>query len=154
MNNKFLFFILLLSMPLMVCAVDVAEDPKEREILEISKKLRCTVCQNQPISESRSKLAGDMRDVVAEQLARGKSEQQILQYFVERYGDYVLIKPPSSGNGLLVWAFPPLLLITALIFAVTVMRRRATSTPANKSAVELSEEDRERIQRARKEDKE
>lgn len=119
-------------------------------MLSIAQKLRCTVCQNQPISESRSKLAGDMRDVVAEQLAKGKNEEQILEYFVERYGDYVLIKPPSTGNGLPLWFFPPLLLVIALVFAITIMRRRRVS--ASVPTVELTEEDRERIRRAREED--
>src|SRR6185369_12879495 len=76
-------------------ASQVTEDPLERQVLDIAKELRCTVCQNQPISESNADLARDMRDIIREQIKAGKSREEIVQYFVDRYGNYVLMNPPA-----------------------------------------------------------
>ncbi len=135
-------------------ASSVTEDPAEREMLKIAQKLRCAVCQNQPVSESNSGLARDMRAVIREQLAVGKNEEQIIDYFVDRYGDYVLLEPRKSGAALLLWVLPPIVLVFAAVFAWLVLRGRgevaAVSENQNKSS-QLSDEDRERIRRARKE---
>lgn len=136
----------------MANASSVAEDPAQREMLSIAQKLRCAVCQNQPVSESNSGLARDMRAVISEQLAAGKSESEIIDYFVDRYGDYVLLEPRKSGAALLLWILPPLFLVLAGFFAWLVMRGRTTSESTrviHKS--DLSDEDRERIKRAREE---
>jgi len=132
-------------------ASEVNEDPLERTMLDIAQKLRCTVCQNQPVSESNSGLAKDMRGVITEKLKQGQDEAQIMQFFVERYGDYVLLEPPRSGNGVPLWVFPPVLLILALFVAITVMKGRAANNEPEAPA--LTDEDRERIRRARNEDK-
>lgn len=129
----------------------VSEDPREREMLVIAGKLRCAVCQNQPVSESHSGLATDMRQIIREQLAQGRTEQEIIDYFVDRYGDYVLLKPRTEGIGLPLWLLPPVLLVLIGLFAWVVMRQRAqqdTQSPAG-----LSDEDRERIRRAREQDR-
>jgi cytochrome c-type biogenesis protein CcmH len=127
----------------------VAEDPLERATLEIAKDLRCAVCQNQPISESNSDLARDMRAIIREQLQAGKSRDEIVDYFVARYGDYVLLKPPFHLRGLLLWLGPPLLLAIVGAVAWFVIRRRAavpTAPPAP-----LSPADHARISAARRE---
>ena len=146
---KWIGVVLLCSMAT-VSANEVNEDPLQREVLDIAQKLRCTVCQNQPVSESNSGLAKDMRAVISEKLQQGKTEAEIMQFFVERYGDYVLLKPPRSGNGVPLWIFPPALLILALIVAIMLMKSRAdNSEPV---VPELTDEDRERIRRAREDD--
>ena len=133
-----------------VFAAQVAEDPLERAMLDIAKELRCAVCQNQPISESNSDLARDMRDIIREQLQAGKSHDEIVNYFVARYGDYVLLKPPFQRRGLLLWLGPPLLLVIVGVVAWFVIRRRAATLATPVPA--LSPQDRARISAARHED--
>lgn len=130
----------------------VAEEPSKREMLRIAEKLRCAVCQNQPVSESNSGLANDMRIIISEQLAAGKTEEEIIDYFVSRYGDYVLLKPRKTGTGFVLWVLPPLILIFAGGFAWLAMRSR--NGVEDHPGKTLSDEDRERIRRARKEDDE
>jgi cytochrome c-type biogenesis protein CcmH len=124
----------------------VQEDPLEREVLEISKTLRCAVCQNQPVSESNSDLAKDMRKLIREQLEAGKSRAQITQYFVERYGDYVLMKPPTERAGLLLWVAPPLVFLTLFALGWLFLRRKLAPPVA---VPPLSNADRERVRAAR-----
>lgn len=93
-----------------VLASDLTEDPLERRMLEIAKGLRCAVCQNQPVSESNSDLARDMRAIISEQLAAGKTRQEVVDYFVDRYGNYILMKPAFDRDGMLLWLMPFLLL--------------------------------------------
>lgn len=144
-------FCLLTVFPGLPFAESIAEDPKERQMLQIAQKLRCAVCQNQPVSESNSGLARDMRAIIREQLAAGKNEEQIVDYFIARYGDYVLLKPRKTGTGFALWVLPPLVLVFAGGFAWLVMRSRTqTTTTDDNSKPTLSDEDRERIRRARK----
>jgi len=141
--------ILLLSVSSLIFAGDVNEDPLERKVLDIAAKLRCTVCQNQPVAESNSGLAKDMRAVIKEKLQAGRGEKEIMQYFVDRYGDYVLLAPPKSGNGLLIWLLPPALLLLAFYSAIMFMKSRNKEKVVT-SPSPLSEADQERIRRARK----
>jgi len=128
-------------------AGEVKEDPIERQVLDIAKDLRCTVCQNQPISESNADLARDMRDIIREQIKAGKSRQEIVQYFVDRYGNFVLMNPPAEGPGTLLWILPAMIAATlaaAALFYLTQRRRRALPPPPV-----LSPRERERVRRAR-----
>jgi cytochrome c-type biogenesis protein CcmH len=134
-----------------LAASTVTEDPLERRTLDIAKDLRCAVCQNQPVSESNSDLARDMRAIIREQLQAGKSRDQIVGYFVERYGDYVLLKPPFHLRGLLLWLGPPLLLAIVGAVAWFIIRRRAAA-PAAPPPSPLAPADLARIQAARRED--
>jgi len=102
----------------------VQEDPLEREVLEISKTLRCAVCQNQPVSESNSDLAKDMRKIIREQLVAGKSHGEIVKYFTERYGDYVLMKPPAERAGLLLWVAPFILFLLLAVLGWLYQRSK------------------------------
>ena len=124
----------------------VQEDPLERQVLEISKGLRCTVCQNQPISESNADLAKDMRAIVREQLKAGKSREEIMTYFVDRYGDYVLLKPRTGGIGAPLWVAPVALLILLGLLAAYFIRSHLRAEPPPPP---LSHEDRERVRAAR-----
>lgn len=140
--------VLMMSLGLSVAyATNVQEDPLERATLDIAKDLRCAVCQNQPVSESNADLAKDMRAVIREQLAAGKSRDQIVNYFVDRYGDYVLMKPPAARAGLLLWLAPPVVLATLLAFGFFFLRKRTGVAPTPDPA--LSEDDLARVRAAR-----
>jgi cytochrome c-type biogenesis protein CcmH len=131
-------------------AAQVSQTELDREVMVISAKLRCAVCQNQPVSESNSGLAQDMRASIREQLQAGKSEAEIIEFFVARYGDYVLISPRQTGIGLPLWVLPPvlLLLISFFVFMVFKGGRNQPVPPVP----ELDEEDKQRVRRARESD--
>ena len=131
-----------------VLAEHVTEHPLERQVLDIAKDLRCAVCQNQPISESNADLAKDMRQIVREQIQAGKSRKEIMNYFVERYGDYVLMNPPVRGPGAIVWVGPLVLLVAIGISGFVYLRHRLK--PSLPPAPKLSKEDAARVRAARK----
>jgi len=125
-------------------AVPTEKDPvASARAVALSEKLRCLVCQNQTILESNAELAQDLRKQIREQIAAGKSDKEIVDYMVARYGDFVLYQPPVKSTTLLLWAGPALLVgIGFLVLARTVRLRRARSEePA------LSAEERERVAR-------
>lgn len=132
-----------------VLAAQVSEDPLERETLAIASTLRCTVCQNQSVAESHADLARDMRQIIREQLAAGKSRKEIVDYFVARYGDYVLLKPPYEGPGVMVWLGPLVLVVVLVVSAFLYLRRRLRA-PLPPPPV-MSEEDAARVREARRE---
>jgi cytochrome c-type biogenesis protein CcmH len=107
---------------------------------ELSLKLRCLVCQNQSIAESNAELAVDLRRQVREQVAAGKSDNEIVDFMTARYGDFVLYSPPVKGTTMLLWFGPALLLLIGLIVAWRVIRARK-ALPAQ---VPLSDAERER----------
>ena len=127
----------------------VEEDPIERRTLEIAKGLRCTVCQNQPVSESNAELARDMRAIIRDQVKAGRSDDEIVEYFVARYGNYVLLKPRFDPFGALLWLAPPLLLAAVAAFAYRYLRKRVAPAPA--APAPLSPEDAARVRQARSE---
>ena len=141
-----IFLVFLAAMP--VFAAQVTEDPLERQMLDIAKDLRCAVCQNQPVAESNAELARDMRQIIREQIKAGKSREEIIKYFVDRYGDYVLMNPPKRGPGEVVWLAPVALLLVVGISGFIFLRRRLR--PSLPPPPELSKEDSARVQVARK----
>jgi cytochrome c-type biogenesis protein CcmH len=147
--NVLKYLLFLVAMP--VLAAQVTEDPLERKMLEIAKDLRCTVCQNQPVSESNAELAQDMRTIIREQIKAGKSRHEIINYFVERYGDYVLMQPPTTGAGTLVWLGPLVLVIVVGVSGFAFLRRRLR--PTLPPPPQLTREDAERVRVARRQDK-
>ncbi len=114
---------LLLLAPLVRADV-VGEDPQQRQMLEIAHKLRCAVCQNQSVAESNAELAQDMRRLIGEQLAAGRSEAEIVDYFRARYGDFVLMSPPRQGSGAPLWWAPLVILALAGGGAFIYLRSR------------------------------
>ncbi len=109
----------------------LAADPVlEERVTELSHKLRCLVCQNQSIAESNAPLAVDLRNQVREQLAAGKNEDQVIDYLVARYGDFVLYLPPVNGITLLLWVGPGLLLFSGAGWLALRLRRRADEPAA------------------------
>ncbi|MBE9515557.1 MAG: cytochrome c-type biogenesis protein CcmH [Proteobacteria bacterium] len=135
-----------------VLAEGLKEDPLHREMLDIAEDLRCAVCQNQPISESNSELARDMRTIIREKLEAGESRDQIVQYFVDRYGNYVLMKPPYTGTGTALWLLPTIFLVLALGVAVFYLRSRLKGEQVEAETAVVTEEERERIRALRKGD--
>jgi cytochrome c-type biogenesis protein CcmH len=143
-----LILLILLALTLPVFAAQVEEDPLDRQVLDIAKDLRCAVCQNQPVSESNADLARDMRQIIREQLQAGKSRQEIMNYFVARYGNYVLLKPPTRGAGEIVWMAPVALLLVVGVSGFVFLRRRLR--PSLPELPPLSKEDMARVRAARK----
>jgi cytochrome c-type biogenesis protein CcmH len=131
-------------------AAQVSQTELEREVMAISAKLRCAVCQNQSVSESNSGLAQDMRASIREQLQSGKSEAEIIDFFVARYGDYILISPRRTGIGLPLWVLPPVLLLLISFFVFMVFRGDRNQPVA--PVPELDEEDKRRVRHARETD--
>jgi len=99
-------------------------DDNEQRIRQLEEKLRCLVCQNQSLADSNAELAGDLRRQVREQVAAGRSDEQIVAYLVQRYGDFVLYEPPFKATTALLWIGPFALLAAALLVLVAVLRRR------------------------------
>src|SRR6185295_20059130 len=91
----------------------LADPALEARAREISRGLRCVVCQNESIDESDADLAHDLRVLVRERLAAGDSDQQVVQFVVDRYGDFVLLRPPVKPATYLLWASPAILLLIA-----------------------------------------
>lgn len=97
-------------------------DPLDDEARRIGKQLQCPVCSGASVAESPSDLAGQMRAVIRAKLEAGEGEQQIVGYFVERYGDSVLVEPPRRGVGLLVWLAPVAMLAIGGVLLWRVLR--------------------------------
>lgn len=112
----------------------VVDPALEARVLDLSHKLRCLVCQNQSIAESHAPLAVDLRDQVREQLAAGRSENEVVDYLVARYGDFVLYAPPFKATTLLLWLGPAALLLAGAGWLAIRLRSRE-----REAAVTLSE---------------
>ncbi|MGB3454988.1 MAG: cytochrome c-type biogenesis protein [Litorimonas sp.] len=118
----------------------------EAQAREIGKQLRCVVCQNESIEASNAELAADMRLVVRERLRAGDSEAEIIARMRDRYGDYVLLKPPVQANTIILWAAPILMVLLFLMWWIVSIRKRAGKTVS----VPLSESEREQLEQVRK----
>jgi cytochrome c-type biogenesis protein CcmH len=113
-------------------AVPAAEDPViEARLLRITGELRCLVCQNQTIADSHSGLAEDLRREVREQLRKGATDEQVVQFMTDRYGDFVRYRPPFKTSTALLWVGPGVLLVAGLAALVLVLRRRSRMAPEN-----------------------
>lgn len=106
------------------------DDPAmETRVWNLANELRCLVCQNQTIADSHAELAMDLKNQIREQIRAGRTDRQIVDYMVERYGDFVLYRPPVKATTLLLWIGPFVLLAGAFVaFGVQLRRRRAAQT--------------------------
>ncbi|HEX9646082.1 MAG TPA: cytochrome c-type biogenesis protein [Alphaproteobacteria bacterium] len=104
----------------------LADPAQEARAVALAKELRCLVCQNQSIMESDADLAKDLRGIVRERIAAGDSDAQVKQYVVERYGDFVLLRPPFKAKTWALWLGPALIAAAALAALAAVWRRRAS----------------------------
>ena len=139
-----LAFLAALSPALALTPDEQLKDPAlEQRARAISAQLRCLVCQNQSIDDSEAPLAKDLRTLVREQLSKGQSDTQIMDYVVERYGQFVLLKPQFTSETILLWGTP----FAALLIAGAVLilrRRRADVVPE----APLSEAEKQALQQA------
>lgn len=118
----------LLCLSLAVCAQTaqpLPEDPvANKRAVQLAEQLRCLVCQNQTIADSNAELALDLRRQIREQIAQGRSDGQIVDFMVERYGDFVLYRPPLKETTLFLWFGPPVLLLLGIIFLLRYLEAR------------------------------
>ena len=120
---------------------EILPDPVlEQRARDISDGLRCLVCRNESIDESNADLARDMRLLVRERLVAGDSNEQVVAFIVERYGEYVLLRPTTQGTNLLLWIAAPTLFLIALGSAVVYLRRRETAAEAGGDALDAEEQ--------------
>lgn len=109
----------------------------ESRAREISKGLRCMICRNESIDESDAALARDLRLLVRERIVNGDSDEEVVAFVVERYGEYVLLNPRRDGINLVLWAAAPILLVAGLVAAGTfLVRRRRSAIPDALTAAE------------------
>jgi len=148
MKRWLLALTMLLAAPLWAAeAVPVGEDPAiEQRMVNLSTDLRCLVCQNETLAGSHAELAEDLRREIRQQMKQGKSDSEVIQYLTDRYGDFVLYKPPFRSYTLLLWFGPFIFLLGgAAVWYFTLKKRRAmkpaiqAGSEALKQAVDLLE---------------
>ena len=126
----------------------MADPAKESRARDLSRELRCMVCQNQSIDDSEAPLARDLRLLVRERIAAGDSDSQVIDFLVARYGEFVLLKPPFNPHTLLLWLLPPLALAGGGLALWSYARRRAKPAAQGKDApLKLSAEEEARLTR-------
>jgi cytochrome c-type biogenesis protein CcmH len=109
---------------------EILKDPAlEARARNLSRELRCMVCQNQSIDDSEAPLAKDLRVLVRERLTNGDTDKQVLDFLVSRYGEFVLLKPPLQLQTLLLWAVSPAVLLIGIIALFIMARRRTAVIP-------------------------
>lgn len=117
------------------------ETPQQEKIyLQLIAELRCVKCQNQNLAESNAELAKDMRDKTYELVSKGGSREDVVKYMTDRYGDFVLYRPPFKMNTLLLWIGPPVFLFLSLFLLFKLIRNQK-----NEVVDELSDSDRESV---------
>jgi cytochrome c-type biogenesis protein CcmH len=115
----------------------LADPALEARARNLSKELRCMVCQNQSIDDSEAPLAHDLRVLVRERLQAGDSDRQVISFLVARYGEFVLLRPQFAWHTAALWGLPPAALLIGIVVIVFVVRRRAPAVEtANLSAAE------------------
>ncbi|WP_037088784.1 cytochrome c-type biogenesis protein [Rhizobium sp. CF080] len=138
--------ILALLAPLPAFAVnpdEVLSNPVlEQRARNLSAQLRCMVCQNQSIDDSNAELARDLRVLVRERLTNGDTDDQVIDYVVSRYGEFVLLKPRLGAKTVILWATPVLLLLVGAIAILVFVRTR----PSQRAVAALSAEEQARIE--------
>lgn len=121
---------------------EILDDPElEERAREISKELRCLVCRNESIDDSSASLARDLRLLVRERLVEGDTDAQVKTYLVDRYGEFVLLKPIFSMANAALWIAGPLLFVIGLIVSLYYIRARRPETPQTLSDEERAELD-------------
>jgi cytochrome c-type biogenesis protein CcmH len=120
----------LAPLPALADAVPTEMDPvSAARAVKLAEKLRCLVCQNQSIADSNADLANDLRRQIREQIAAGKSDDEIVSYMVSRYGDFVLYQPPVKSTTILLWVGPAVLLVAGFFILIRNVRRRQVAEP-------------------------
>jgi cytochrome c-type biogenesis protein CcmH len=143
-----------LSVPAFAVQPDeVLKDPAmEARAREISKELRCLVCQNQSIDDSNAPLARDLRVLVRERLVAGDDDTSVLGYITARYGDYVLLRPPFKASTYVLWIGPVIILLLGALGAALFLRGRNRPVTAGDTEAPLTPEERKRLDKLLRED--
>ncbi len=129
---------------------EVLDDPAlEDRARELSKGLRCLVCRNESIDESNADLARDLRILVRERLVAGDSDDEVIDFVVDRYGEYVLLKPRFDGSTWILWAAGPAMLLLAAGIGIGYIRTREAAKPVQEAG--LSDEEKARLDKILKE---
>lgn len=142
MSGRFQAFMLLLALawsaaaPAAISVYDFPDAQQEHRFKHLINELRCLVCQNQSLAESNAGLAQDLRQEVYEMVSSGKNDDQILKFLVDRYGDFVLYRPPVEATTYLLWFGPFLVLLVGLVILIRTVRRRAALATGTLSAEE------------------
>jgi len=142
-----LTILMVLAVPgLAVQPDEILPDPaQEARARALSAEIRCLVCQNQSIDDSDASLARDLRLLVREQIKEGKTDQGIRDFLVERYGDFVLLRPPMNASTWLLWFGPLIVFVIGVIGLIVFFRTRSSSATA--TAPQLSAEEQARVER-------
>jgi len=126
-------------------AAPLADDPViEKRLMALAEELRCLVCQNQSLADSHADLAADLRQEIREMMQQGRSDKEIVDYLVARYGDFVLYRPPFKATTALLWAGPALLVVAGGSMLTVALRRRRGALADD---APLSEEEQARVKR-------
>jgi len=146
--RAFLLILLMALIPLPALSVEpdemLADPALEARARDISKELRCLVCQNESIDESDAQLARDLRLLVRDRLETGSSDKEVIDYIVSRYGDFVLLKPPFKATTYVLWVGPAVIAGIGLL-ALFVYFRRRTAAAGSAGPPPLTEEEQHRI---------
>ena len=142
MKRLLIMFMLMMSGSSYAVDTHQLPDPKQQEAYEtLTKELRCLVCQNQTIADSNAELAADLRRQVYEMLQQGKSREEIIQFMTDRYGDFVLYKPPFKGKTSVLWIAPVVFLLLGLITVFFFIRRKKAAAYLHSQAGALERND-------------
>lgn len=123
MPLTFVAVLLALAMAAPAAAQQPAAHATEQTVYEVASQLRCVVCQNLSVADSPSEMAGQMRAIVRDRLAAGESPEQVRQYFVDRYGEWILLAPRRRGFNLVVWGVPVAAVAVGLAVTIMLLRR-------------------------------
>jgi len=129
-----------------LAAAPVSDDA----VRDVASQLRCVVCQSLSVADSPSETAHQMREIIRERLAAGQTPAQVTAYFVDKYGDWILLAPPARGFGLLVWVVPYIGLLAGLVlvvFVVTRWNRRPQQSASTEARPVVDDVTRQRIRR-------
>lgn len=118
----------------------LADPALEARAREVSKELRCLVCRNESIDESNADLARDLRILVRERIMAGDSDEEVIKFLTDRYGEFVLLRPSTSGANLILWVAGPVMLLLAAGIALVTLRKRGGT-----SVEQLSEDEQRRL---------
>ena len=123
-TGLFVFAIIAFLVPVMGCgAIDTESSLGESQAQAINRSLMCPVCPSETIDQAQVELAAQMRDIVADMLSEGATREEILQFFVDRYGESVLAEPSKRGFNLLIWVVPPAALLSGFLLLYAVILR-------------------------------
>ncbi|SMO43373.1 cytochrome c-type biogenesis protein [Ruegeria faecimaris] len=145
--KRFLLILLLLATPSMAVQPDeVLDDPiLEQRARDLSSGLRCLVCRNESIDESNAGLARDLRLLLRERLVAGDTDGQAIDFIVDRYGEYVLLRPTTSGSNILLWLAGPIMLLIAVATGFSFLRKRSAEQDRREGDGLLSDAEKERL---------